>query len=267
MQLRWSKLYYSLWQILHHTFDIPVSLKGGGSRLAFLEVNHVVIIFPLPAWFGGTRVRPTPGNLNSLSEKLSLGYFSKSSTAEERNDFAIEEGFLKKWFSLEKGWLNQLGAFCRMCGFHWLFHWKLGQCHRQGCPASCQPAYHAVEQWAPKTCLPQPQPELEGLQGPQGAAANPTGSGSCRAWWYVPKQRGFAALGSLISEGLPLALPEGKGYRQLCVSKSLGVHGEAEEIKKRMFYLGVPWGTKFQILTMFFQQCKSQHALCCLQAI
>lgn len=258
---------FSLANSSSHIWYTSQLKKGGGSRLAFLEVNHVVIIFPLPAWFGGTRVRPTPGNLNSLSEKLSLGYFSKSSTAEERNDFAIEEGFLKKWFSLEKGWLNQLGAFCRMCGFHWLFHWKLGQCHRQGCPASCQPAYHAVEQWAPKTCLPQPQPELEGLQGPQGAAANPTGSGSCRAWWYVPKQRGFAALGSLISEGLPLALPEGKGYRQLCVSKSLGVHGEAEEIKKRMFYLGVPWGTKFQILTMFFQQCKSQHAPCCLQAI
>jgi len=44
-----------------------------------------------------------PGNLNLLSEQLSLGCFSKSSTAEERNDFAIEEGFLKKWFSPEKG--------------------------------------------------------------------------------------------------------------------------------------------------------------------
>lgn len=206
-------------------------LKGRWFQASIFRNGSCVIIFPLPSWFRGTRVQPTPGNLNSVSEQLSLGCFSKNSTAEERNDFAIEDGFLKKWFSLEKGWLNQLGVFCRMCGFHWLFHWKPGQCYRQGWPASCQPACHVVEKLALKTCLPQPQPELEGLQGPQGAVANPTGSGSCRAWWYVPKQRGFAALGSLILEGLPHALPEGEGYRQLCMSKSLGVHGEAKERK------------------------------------
>lgn len=136
---------------------IPVSLKRGGFRLAFLEVDNIVIIFPLPAWFRGTRVLSMPGNLNSLSEQLSLGCFSKSTRAEEINDFAIEEGFLKKWVSLEKDQLNQLWAFCRMCGFHWLFYWKAGQCHWQGCQASCQPACHAMEQVSPETCLPQPQ--------------------------------------------------------------------------------------------------------------
>lgn len=50
-----------------------------------------------------------------------------------------------------------------------------------------------------------------------------------------PEAEGLCRSGSLISEGLPLALPEGKGYRQLCVSKSLGVHGEAEGIKKGCF--------------------------------
>jgi len=122
-----------------------------------------------------------------------------------------------------------------------------------------------MEQSAPKTCLP--QPELEGLPSPQGAAVNPTGAGSCRAWWYVPKWRGFAALGSLILEGLPHALPEGDGYRQLCASKSLGVHGEAKERKTGYLTQEFPGGTEFQIPTMFFQQCKCPHAPCYLQAI
>lgn len=77
-------------------------------------------------------------------------------------------------------------------------------------------------QSAPKTCLPLPQPELEGIRGSQGAVANSTGSGSCRTWWFVQKQRGSAALGSRILVELPHMLPEGKGYRQLRVSKSLG---------------------------------------------
>lgn len=51
----------------------------------------------------------------------------------------------------------------------------------------------------------------------------------------VSKQRGFAAPGSLISQGLPHALPEGEEHRGLCVSKSLGVRGEPKE--RKMGYL------------------------------
>lgn len=169
----------------------------------------MVIIFPLPARFRGTRVLSVPGNLNSLSEQLSLGCFSKSTRVEEINDFAIEEGFLKKWFSLGKGQLNLLWAFCRMCGFHWLFHWKAGQCHRQDWQASCQLTCHAMEQLSLETHLPQPQP---------GAPSSPwcssesykdclfLGPGLGGMQW----RRGTAILGSLILEALPHILPEGE---------------------------------------------------------
>lgn len=50
-----------------------------------------------------------------------------------------------------------------------------------------------------------------------------------------PEAGASATLSSLISEELPHTLPVGERYREVCTSKSLGVHGEAKE--RKMGYL------------------------------
>lgn len=177
-----------------------------------------------------------PGNLNTLSEQLSLGCFSKSTRVEEINDFAMEEGFLKKWFSLKNSQLNQLWAFFRMCVFHWLFYWKADQCHRQGC-------HGAV---TPETCLSQPQPQPGAPRSPGCTSESYKVSlflelGLSGMQWC----RGTAILGSLILEGLPHILPEGERNKQLCMSRSLGVHGKTKEKRQDIWPENFP-GNKIQ---------------------
>lgn len=123
-----------------------------------------------------------PGNLNSLSEQLSLGCFSKSTRVEEINDFAIEEGFLKKWFSLEKGQLNQLWAFCRLSladfSVAFIDSFTGKQVNVTGKAARLLASPPAM----PWSSYPQkPACPSQGLQGLQGAVVNPTRS-FLRAW-------------------------------------------------------------------------------------
>lgn len=157
--------------------------------------------------------------------------------------------FLKKWFSLEKAnWTNSgCSAGC--------VHFKTLSMSQASLPGVSPSACHAAGQWAPKSCTSR----AGRAQRPPGCSSKSHRIWSCYGLVVHPKAEGLAAL---ISGGPPHTLPEGEAYSQLWVPKSAS-KGKREGI----FDIEICWGTKFQMPTVFFWQCKCPSSLCCLQAL